>query len=304
MNMIVMLVIMLCLAGELLGFTSFIQPFATANREDILRGVNYASGAGGIRDETGQAVGGRSSFDSQLVHHGITIKKLLVQQRNVTFTKEHLGKCIYAVAMGINDYINNYLMPTYPARYVYTPNQYAEVLIRQYSKQLRTLYRFGARKVAVFGVGNPDCKPADIAANASSCAKNAAEPFNQRLKPLVDDLNNRLKDAKFTYINYTNIVEEVTRLAPEVEMETSLVVLNYNDVPASGVELFKPCCKLLKISGLCVPHSTPCSDRSAYAFFDNFHPTEIVNVQLAQRTYRASSPLDAYPVDVHRLAKL
>ncbi|KAK3023484.1 hypothetical protein RJ639_045071 [Escallonia herrerae] len=337
--------------GELLGFTSFIQPFATANNEDILRGVNYASGAAGIRAETGQNVGGRISFDSQLVHHGLTIKKLLVQQRNVTFTKEHLGKCIYTVALGINDYINNYLLKTYPSRYAYTPNQYAKVLIRQYSKQLRTLYTFGARKVAVFGVGNPDCNPSDRAANASSCAKNIAEPFSQRLKPLVDDLNNRLKDAKFTFINYTNIIEEITRSDPgctritawavlecrrggswviparslengircvaegfmeaeglrrvldnlmvaEVEMETLLVVLNYNDVPASGVKVaFEPCCKVLEFSGQCVPYSIPCSNRTEYAYFDNYHPTEIVNVLLAQRTYRASSPLDAYPVD-------
>ncbi|KAK3007488.1 hypothetical protein RJ639_014610, partial [Escallonia herrerae] len=42
--------------GELLGFANRIPPFATARDQDILRGVNYASGAAGIRDETGQHV--------------------------------------------------------------------------------------------------------------------------------------------------------------------------------------------------------------------------------------------------------
>uniref|UniRef100_A0A6N2KBC9 Uncharacterized protein n=1 Tax=Salix viminalis TaxID=40686 RepID=A0A6N2KBC9_SALVM len=40
--------------GELLGFNQSIPPFATARGRDILIGVNYASGAAGIRDETGR----------------------------------------------------------------------------------------------------------------------------------------------------------------------------------------------------------------------------------------------------------
>ncbi|KAK3007494.1 hypothetical protein RJ639_014616 [Escallonia herrerae] len=135
--------------GELLGFTSFIQPFATANSEDILRGLNYASGAVSPPRDNDQET-------------SCATKKCNIYRRAPR-------QVHYAVAVGINNYINNYLMPTYPARYVYQTS----------------MQKFEARKVAVFGVGNPDCKPADIAANASSCAKNAAEPFNQRLKPLV-----------------------------------------------------------------------------------------------------------------------
>jgi len=37
-----------------LGFDQFIPPFATARGRDILVGVNYASGAAGIRDESGR----------------------------------------------------------------------------------------------------------------------------------------------------------------------------------------------------------------------------------------------------------
>ncbi|CAK9180639.1 unnamed protein product [Ilex paraguariensis] len=40
--------------AELLGFDSYIQPFATANGSDILKGVNYGSSAAGILDETGE----------------------------------------------------------------------------------------------------------------------------------------------------------------------------------------------------------------------------------------------------------
>lgn len=42
--------------GQLLKFDDFIPPFATATDDAILKGVNYASGAAGIRDETGYHV--------------------------------------------------------------------------------------------------------------------------------------------------------------------------------------------------------------------------------------------------------
>ncbi|KAL3520127.1 hypothetical protein ACH5RR_018276, partial [Cinchona calisaya] len=39
--------------AELLGFDSYIPPFANTKGWDITKGVNYASGASGILDETG-----------------------------------------------------------------------------------------------------------------------------------------------------------------------------------------------------------------------------------------------------------
>lgn len=41
-------------AAQLLGFDDYIPPYASARGEDVLKGVNYASAAAGIRDETGQ----------------------------------------------------------------------------------------------------------------------------------------------------------------------------------------------------------------------------------------------------------
>lgn len=39
--------------AEELGFKHFIPPYANTSGFDILEGVNYASGAAGIRNETG-----------------------------------------------------------------------------------------------------------------------------------------------------------------------------------------------------------------------------------------------------------
>jgi hypothetical protein len=40
-------------AAQLLGFPNYIPPNARTRGPALLRGVNYASGAAGIRDETG-----------------------------------------------------------------------------------------------------------------------------------------------------------------------------------------------------------------------------------------------------------
>lgn len=42
------------LAAEFLGFDNYIPPFATGRGLEILQGLNYASGASGILDESGQ----------------------------------------------------------------------------------------------------------------------------------------------------------------------------------------------------------------------------------------------------------
>lgn len=37
-----------------MGFDGYISPYSTARDQEVLRGVNYASAAAGIREETGQ----------------------------------------------------------------------------------------------------------------------------------------------------------------------------------------------------------------------------------------------------------
>ncbi|KAM0065122.1 putative triacylglycerol lipase [Helianthus debilis subsp. tardiflorus] len=272
--------------GQLLGFTEFIPPFATATDREISIGVNYASGGAGIRVETGRNLGDRISLDRQLLNHATIVSRLKLLQRNITFTNEYINKCIYLVNIGTNDYVNNYLMPqSYLTGRIYTPDQYAAILIQQYSQQLTTLYNLGARKVAVFGLGPIGCTPAQIArvgTNGRPCVEsinNITMLFNNRLRPLVDDLNNNLRDARFTFFNVSGIAAN------------RLVMPNV------------PCCQI-QSNGLCVPNSIPCPNRTSTAWYDGFHPSEISNRRLATIAYKARSPLDVSPNDISTLARL
>ncbi|XP_021276058.1 GDSL esterase/lipase At1g29660-like [Herrania umbratica] len=274
---------------ELLGFQKYIPPFARANGRSILKGVNYASGSAGIRDESGAQLGARIPLNKQLKNHKIIISRITQILRNDTSTRKLLNQCIYSVQIGSNDYINNYFVPeVYNTSRQYSPEQYAAVLVEQYSQQIKVLYGHGARKFALYGLGLIGCIPFVISAhgtNGSLCVEklnNAATLFNARLMPLVKELNTNLTDAKFTYVN------------PSPSPQDALSFVTNST-----------CCKVGGGGGeLCVRNSDPCSDRSRYVFWDGVHPTDAWNELVAQSAYRTNSTNEAHPFNIQTLAKL
>lgn len=73
------------------------------------------------------------------------------------------------------------------------------------------MYHYGARKVAVFGVGSLGCIPAELAMYGTKdtiCVdsiNSAVQKFADKFKPMIDDFNNNLPSANFIYINLTSI---------------------------------------------------------------------------------------------------
>ncbi|KAL0312880.1 UNVERIFIED_CONTAM: GDSL esterase/lipase [Sesamum radiatum] len=124
--------------GELLGFKSAIPSFAKAKGREIIKGVNYASGSAGIRDETGEQLGHRISMNKQLLHHNVTVSRIARLLENTPSRKDHLNKCLYYFVVGSNDYMNNYFKPEYySTSKKYSTEEYAAVLTREYSQQLK-----------------------------------------------------------------------------------------------------------------------------------------------------------------------
>ncbi|RVX03805.1 GDSL esterase/lipase [Vitis vinifera] len=284
--------------AEFLGFDDYIPSFAsTVGGENILKGVNYASGGSGIRAETGQHAGARISMDGQLRNHQITVLRLINRLgQNESAAKEYLNKCIYAAGLGTNDYVSNYFLPSlYPTSRIYTPEQYALVLAQQYSRQLKTLYtNYGARKVALFGLAQLGCAPSVVASkgatNGSACVdyiNDAVQIFNNRLKELVNELNRNLTDAKFIYVNVYEIASEAT------------------SYPSFRV-IDAPCCPVASNNTLilCTINQTPCPNRDEYLYWDALHLSEATNMFIANRSYNAQSPTDTCPIDISHLAKL
>jgi phospholipase/lecithinase/hemolysin len=284
-------------AAELLGFDDYIPPYAVASGNDILKGVNYASAAAGIRAETGQQLGGRISFSGQVNNYQNTVSQVVNILGDEDTAADYLKKCIYTVGMGSNDYLNNYFMPQYySTSRQYSPEAYADVLIQQYTQGLRTLYNYGARKVALIGIGQVGCSPSELAQGSPdgrTCVariNSACQIFNNKLKSVVDQFNNNFADAAFIYINAYGIFQDLIQRPAAFGFS----------VTNAG------CCGVGRNNGqiTCLPLQTPCQNRDQYLFWDAFHPTEAANIVVGKRSYRAQSAGDAYPIDISRLAQL
>nr|AFN53715.1 putative GDSL-like lipase acylhydrolase protein [Linum usitatissimum] len=202
--------------AELLGFESYIPPYTTASGEEVLKGVNYASAAAGIREETGRQLGERISFAAQVKNYANTVSQIVRLLGGEESAANHLKKCIFSVGMGSNDYLNNYFMPWfYPTGAQYTPEQFADDLIEQYTEQLKILYNYGARKFVLNGVGQVGCSPNQLASqspNGKTCVKNvdsAIQIFNKKLRSRVDQLNDKTPDAKLTFIDVFGIFKDL-----------------------------------------------------------------------------------------------
>ncbi|KEH36667.1 putative triacylglycerol lipase [Medicago truncatula] len=270
---------------QLLGFEKFIPPFANINGSDILKGVNYASGAAGIRIETSITTGFVISLGLQLENHKVIVSRIASRLEGIDKAQEYLSKCLYYVNIGSNDYINNYFRPQfYPTSQIYSPEQYAEALIQELSLNLLTLHDIGARKYVLVGLGLLGCTPSAIFTHGTngSCVDEENAPaliFNFKLKFLVDHFNNKFSaDSKFIFVN--------TTLESDAQNSDGFLVSNV------------PCCP----SG-CIPDERPCYNRSEYAFWDEVHPTEASNQLYAIRSYNSHNSGFTYPMDIKNLVE-
>lgn len=84
--------------------------------------------------------GDHISFNKQLVNHALIVSRIKTMM-GIRAGRDYLGKCLYTVGFGSNDYINNYFLPQfYPTSRIYTPDQYADLLIQLYSVQLKVSF--------------------------------------------------------------------------------------------------------------------------------------------------------------------
>lgn len=261
----------------------------------ILRGLNYASGAGGILDGTGANYIDRLSFNKQ-----ISLFKETIVQLNALLGRPAattlLRKSLFATVFGSNDYINNYLLDSNNAtRVQYTPSQYVQLLIANYKTQLTTLYNLGARKLMAPAVGPLGCIPSQLAKGSVDGSCVASEnalifSFNEALKSLLQELTRTLPGSMFLYANaYQGVLDLIA-----------------NPHPDGFYEVNKGCCGAGKYNGElpCLPViDTLCTNRNQYIFWDPYHPTQAVNEIMGRLSF-VGTPADIYPINVRQLAAL
>ncbi|KAJ4809997.1 GDSL esterase/lipase [Rhynchospora pubera] len=277
----------------------YIPAYTTAgpNGTSRLGGVNYASAGGGILDETGQHLGERYSLNQQVLNFESDLNSIRAVLGTDRSYNQFLARSIAVMVFGSNDYINNYLLPSlYNSGYNYTPEQFANLLLNHYTRQILALNSVGLRKFLLAGVGPLGCIPSQRASGAARpdrCVDQVNEMvvfFNQGLRSLVEQLNSSHPGSIFIYGNTYAAVGDM---------------LN-NPANYGFSVLDRGCCGIeqnYEWQFTCLPLSTPCPNRNQYVFWDAFHPTESVNLILAQKAYTGNQT-DVYPINVQQLAQL
>ncbi|CAL9240652.1 unnamed protein product [Arabidopsis halleri] len=258
--------------GDKIGLprpVAFLDP--TMNEDVILEnGVNYASGGGGILNETGGYFIQRFSLWKQI--------ELFQGTQNVVVAK--IGKkeadkffqdARYVVALGSNDFINNYLMPVYSDSWKYNDQTFVDYLMETLESQLKMLHSLGARKLMVFGLGPMGCIPLQRAlsldGNCQNKASNLAKKFNKAATTMLLDLEAKLPNASYRFGEAYDLVNDVITNPKKYGFDNS----------------DSPCCSFYRIRPAltCIPASTLCKDRSKYVFWDEYHPTDKANELVA-----------------------
>ncbi|KAJ0840600.1 putative triacylglycerol lipase [Helianthus annuus] len=261
-------------AAEKLGIPSP-PPYLSLNRQDdaVLKGVNYASGGAGILNDTGIYFIERISFDDQIGCFENTtrvIKRKIGEESAISL----LHEAIYFIAMGSNDYINNFLQPFLPYSQRYTHDEFLGILELKLAEQLTRLYLLGARKVIFLGLGPLGCIPSQRAKSTTNqCLQQVNDwvvQFNSKVQKLINVLNVKLRKAQLTfadtYQDGMDLVENPGKYGFKVS-NTS-------------------CCKVeTAVGGLCLSYAHVCDNRSEYVFWDAFHPSDAANVVLADRFF-------------------
>ncbi|CAL9761977.1 unnamed protein product [Musa acuminata subsp. burmannicoides] len=177
----------------------------------------------------------------------------------------------YVVAMGSNDFINNYLLPVYSDSWSYNGETFNDYLMSTLEGQLKLLHSLGARQLTFFGLGPMGCIPLQrILTSSGGCQESTnklALGFNKAATELLGNLSNTLPNATFRFGDaYDSFQDLIDRP----------YMYGFNNSRA-------PCCSLGRIRPTltCTPLSTLCEDRSQYVFWDEYHPTDQANELIA-----------------------
>ncbi|KAM3755983.1 hypothetical protein ACB098_02G078300 [Castanea mollissima] len=261
--------------GQELGFKDYVPPYLapTTAGAVMLQGVNYASGGGGILNETGKIFGGRLNLDAQIDNFANS-RQDIISSIGAPEALTLFGKAFFFVTIGSNDFLDNYLIPVISAvkQKLVTPNVFVGAMISRYRLQLMRLYNLGARKIIVANVGRIGCVPYQRDINlftgdaCVSFSNQLDQLFNAELKSLITDLSTNLQGSKFVYADAYSIVEDIQKN-----------YISYGEYAEGFENANSACCYLVgRFEGLtpCGSLSKVCSDRSKYVFWDPFHPTE------------------------------
>ncbi|XP_042514355.1 GDSL esterase/lipase 7-like [Macadamia integrifolia] len=255
-----------------------------------ITGMNYASGSAGILLETGSAMGVNSALQVQIELFQETVNLYLPKNfKTKDELLQYLSKSIFIVDIGSNDYVNNYLRPAqYTSSHLYSPDQFASLLLKEFKQHLQDLYNLGAKKFLVFNLAPVGCTPAIKIRN--NITSGCAEDVNQLVSLYNMDFHSLLQELR-TSLHGSTFVEG-----------DMYATINSNRNPSEyGFANGNRCCITSNETNQCLRDGPTCLDSSTHIYWDEFHPTQQANLLLAIECFYSTTPCT--PINVLQLAK-
>lgn len=286
--------------GEAMGVPNYASPYLAPNTTGraILNGVNYASGGGGILNDTGRIFVNRLGMDIQVDYFNIT-RKQINDLLGPSQAKDYLmNKSIFSVTIGSNDFLNNYFLPLVSAgtRISDSPDAFVDTMVDHIKIHLTRLYQLDARKFVVANVGPIGCIPYQKSINQlqeNECVdlpNKLAREYNAKLKDLLADLRKNLPGSTIIYANVYDLVMELITNYKQYGFNTASTACCGNGGRYAGIIP-------------CTPASSLCKDRDKHIFWDAYHPSQAANVLIAKQLLDGDTKYMS-PINLRQLRNL
>lgn len=241
--------------------------------DEVLGGVNFASGGAGLLNETGIYFVEYLSFDNQISYFEQT-KNAMISKIGKKAAEEVVNGAIFQIGLGSNDYVNNFLRPFMADGIVYTHDEFVAYLMDTIAQQLTRLYHLGARKVWFTGLAPLGCIPSQrVLSETGECLEEVngyAVRFNAAAKDLLAGLNAKLPGARMSLADCYGVVMELIEHPQKYGFTTS----------------HTSCCDVdTSVGGLCLPTASVCEDRKEFVFWDAYHTSDAANQVIAAHLY-------------------
>ncbi|XP_009757780.1 GDSL esterase/lipase At1g29670-like [Nicotiana sylvestris] len=256
----------------------------------IVNGVNFASGGSGILDNTGAVAGEVISLNKQIRNfENVTLAEL--EEQLGCKSNESLKDYLFVVGSGGNDYSLNYFLGL--TNNNVSLQDFTANLTTTLSHQLKRLYNMGARKFVLMALYPNGCSPMARARNpmTTGCIESlnrAALLFNANLRSLVDSIRLQMPGSTLVFVNAYKVIMDILQ----------------NPTPKGFGDTKNPCCEVGGTGTLCKMGGNICSKRNAYVYFDGLHPTEAVNIVLANKAFASNLKAEVYPTNVKLLSQV
>ncbi|KAF5453844.1 hypothetical protein F2P56_023562 [Juglans regia] len=281
---------------RLFGYEKSPQPFLQllvrrqlSNMEKLQLGVNFASGAAGILDNTGLKKWKEVVSMKEQIQQFDMVRGNITEILGPTKTASMLSKSLFLIIVGTNDIFD------YEDTYSYLSKpEFMSTLQFAFHNQLKIMYGLGARRFAIVSVAPIGCCPSQRSNVSGLCKEELnefARMFYTKTKELLEGLSSELKEMKYS-------------LGDAYKMTMS--ILKNSSRSASGFKEIKTaCCGRGKYNGEKGCHfiysPSLCPNRSEYLFWDYFHPTEYAS-ELAARTLYSGGTNFMTPMNFSQLA--